>query len=60
MSPVTIEDAQARLPELIEQLAPGEELIITREDRPIAKLVEQADRVVRQDSPGAVPSSTWP
>jgi antitoxin (DNA-binding transcriptional repressor) of toxin-antitoxin stability system len=42
MSTVTIEEAQARLPELIDRLAPGEELVITRGDQPVAKLVGQA------------------
>jgi prevent-host-death family protein len=39
---VTLEEAQARLPELIDQLAPGEEVIITRNARPVARLVSQA------------------
>jgi antitoxin (DNA-binding transcriptional repressor) of toxin-antitoxin stability system len=36
---ITIEEAQAKLPEIIDKLEPGEELIITRNDWPIAKLV---------------------
>ncbi len=36
---VTVEEAQARLPELIDQLAGGEPLTITRGGRPIAQLV---------------------
>jgi antitoxin (DNA-binding transcriptional repressor) of toxin-antitoxin stability system len=36
---VTIEEAQARLPELIDRLARGEVLIITRGDSPVAQLV---------------------
>ena len=39
MPTVSVEDAQARLKELIEQLAPGEEVILTQDDRPVAKLV---------------------
>jgi antitoxin (DNA-binding transcriptional repressor) of toxin-antitoxin stability system len=39
MATITIENAQARLGELIHQLTPGEELIITENDRPVAKLV---------------------
>ena len=42
MPTVTIEDAQAHLPELIDQLAPGDEVIILRGDQPVAKLVGQA------------------
>jgi antitoxin (DNA-binding transcriptional repressor) of toxin-antitoxin stability system len=39
VSTITLQEAQARLPELIEQLGPGEELFITQNDRPVAKLV---------------------
>src|SRR5947199_386773 len=36
---VTVADAQARLPELIAGLQPGEAVIITDNDRPVARLV---------------------
>jgi antitoxin (DNA-binding transcriptional repressor) of toxin-antitoxin stability system len=42
VSTVTIEEAQAKLPELIELLSPGQEVIITRDAQPVAKLVSQA------------------
>ncbi|HEV3145947.1 MAG TPA: hypothetical protein VGZ47_18825 [Gemmataceae bacterium] len=35
---VTIEQAQSQLPELIERLQPGEEMVITRQGNPVAKL----------------------
>ena len=35
---VTIEEAQAHLPELIAQLIPGEELVITQNNQPVAEL----------------------
>ena len=38
MTTVTIEDAQAKLPELIGGLARGEELVITRDGEPVATL----------------------
>ena len=38
MSTVTLEEAQAQLPRLIDQLRPGEELVITRDNRPVARL----------------------
>jgi antitoxin (DNA-binding transcriptional repressor) of toxin-antitoxin stability system len=41
MPTVTVEEAQAKLPELIEDLLLGEELVITREGRPIARLVRE-------------------
>ncbi len=42
MPTMTIEEAQAKLPELIERLAPGEEIVLTRNARPVAKLVGQS------------------
>lgn len=36
---VTLEEAQARLADLIDHLAPGDEIVITREQQPVAKLV---------------------
>jgi antitoxin (DNA-binding transcriptional repressor) of toxin-antitoxin stability system len=42
MPTITLEEAQARLPQLIEKLAPGEELVILRNAEPVAKLVGQA------------------
>lgn len=39
---VTMEEAQAKLKELIHQLTPGAEVIITENQQPVAKLVSQA------------------
>ena len=39
MTTLTIDEFQARLPQIIDDLHPGEELVITRGDRPVAKLV---------------------
>lgn len=36
MSTVTLEEAQAHLPQLIDQLQPGEEIVITRDQKPVA------------------------
>jgi antitoxin (DNA-binding transcriptional repressor) of toxin-antitoxin stability system len=38
MSTVTLDDAQARLPELLDQLQPGEELTIINQTQPLAQL----------------------
>lgn len=38
MSMVTIQEAQARLTDLIHKLAPGEELLIVENNLPVAKL----------------------
>jgi antitoxin (DNA-binding transcriptional repressor) of toxin-antitoxin stability system len=53
MNTVTIEEAQAKLPEIIDKQAPGEELIITREDQPIAKLVGQQRPARKPRQPGS-------
>lgn len=42
MSSITLEEAQARLAELVERLAPGEAVLITRNNQPVAKLVGEA------------------
>jgi len=52
MATVTIEEAQAKLPELIEKLAPGEEVIITRNQEPVAKLVGQGRPARKPRQPG--------
>lgn len=46
---VTLEEAQSHLPELIGRLAPGEEIIITRNQQAVARLVaeRQAERKPR-------------
>jgi antitoxin (DNA-binding transcriptional repressor) of toxin-antitoxin stability system len=41
MTIVTIEEAQAKLPQLIEHLAEGEELVITRNQQRIARLLAE-------------------
>jgi prevent-host-death family protein len=39
MPTVTIEEAKNKLDELIHSLTPGEELVITENDQPVARLV---------------------
>lgn len=39
MATITIQEAQAKLPDLIHDLQPGDELVITENDEPIAVLV---------------------
>jgi antitoxin (DNA-binding transcriptional repressor) of toxin-antitoxin stability system len=41
MATVSIEEAQAKLPELIDRLAAGEQLVITRDQKPIARLLAE-------------------
>ena len=38
MANMTIEDAQAQLLNIIHQLAPGDEVVITENDQPVARL----------------------
>jgi antitoxin (DNA-binding transcriptional repressor) of toxin-antitoxin stability system len=50
---ITLEEAQAHLKDLIGRLAPGEELIITEDDKPVAKLVSaQAPSTRLRPPPG--------
>ena len=36
---LAVENLQVNLPELIDQLAPGDEIILTRGQKPVAKLI---------------------
>jgi len=38
MQTVTLQDAQSRLAEIIEKLSPGEEVVLTRDDKPVATI----------------------
>jgi prevent-host-death family protein len=52
MTTVTIEEAQAHLGDLIEKLQPGEEVVITRNAEPVAKLVAAAAAPAPLRQPG--------
>lgn len=54
---VSLEDAQAKLGQLIEQLHPGEEIIITRDDRPVARLIVEAKASQQPRQLGALKGS---
>jgi prevent-host-death family protein len=41
MPTVTLQEARATLPELIHRLVPGEAVVITENDRPVARLVSE-------------------
>ncbi len=51
---VTVEEAQARLKDLIHQLAPGEEIVITENAQPVARLVNAVltPQAVQRPGPG--------
>ncbi len=47
---ITVEEAQARLMEVIRKLTPGEEVVITDNQRPVAKLIgERLARLLRPE-----------
>jgi antitoxin (DNA-binding transcriptional repressor) of toxin-antitoxin stability system len=52
MPTVTLEEAQAHLPELIERLQPGEPLLITRNQQPIARLLAEEPPKRKPRQPG--------
>jgi antitoxin (DNA-binding transcriptional repressor) of toxin-antitoxin stability system len=43
MQAITLEQAQSRLAEIIDALAPGEEVVLTRGEKPVARLVAAGD-----------------
>ena len=50
MSSLTVQEAQAKLSELIHNMKPGDEVVITENDEPVARLVsaEQKNRAPRR------------
>ncbi|OWK36753.1 type II toxin-antitoxin system Phd/YefM family antitoxin [Fimbriiglobus ruber] len=52
MATVTIEEAQANLPEIIRRMIPGEELVITENQQPVAKLVRVQPTTSKSPRPG--------
>ena len=52
MSMVTIQEAQAKLVDLIHKLAPGEEVVITENNQPVAKLVSEKPPLRQRPGPG--------
>jgi antitoxin (DNA-binding transcriptional repressor) of toxin-antitoxin stability system len=53
MTTVTLKEAQANLAGLIAELKPGEEILITEEDRPVARLVAEAANARKPRRPGS-------
>lgn len=50
---ITIEEAQAHLAELIARLIPDEEVLITQNEQPIAKLIRQPEGLRQPRRPGS-------
>ena len=54
MSPrVSLEEAQAKLSEIIGKLGPGEEMVSTKDDQPVAKLVSEQKATRQPRQPGS-------
>lgn len=49
---ITLQEAQAKLFELVHNLKPGEELVITENERPLATLVGQKPPLTQRPGPG--------
>lgn len=49
---IPIDEAQAKLKELIHQLVPGEEVIITENEHPVAKLISEQPKPPLTSRPG--------
>jgi antitoxin (DNA-binding transcriptional repressor) of toxin-antitoxin stability system len=47
MVTVTVQEAQAKLPDLIHNLTPGDEVVITENNLPVAKLVASPAHQIR-------------
>ena len=53
MASVSLQEAENKLSELIHQLKPGDELIITENDQPVAKLIPHAPPARKPRRPGS-------
>lgn len=54
MSSLTVQEAQAKLSELIHSLKPGDEVVITENDQPVARLVPAEQRQHTPRRPGTL------
>ncbi len=52
LTSITIEEAQASLKDLIHKLNHGQELIITENEQPIAKLISEPQKSQQRPGPG--------
>jgi antitoxin (DNA-binding transcriptional repressor) of toxin-antitoxin stability system len=52
MTTLTLAEAQARLPEVIHNLAPGEEVFITENNKPVATLTGNLSKLAKPPRPG--------
>ena len=59
MATVTLQEAQAQLSDLIHRLANGEELVITENDQPVAKLVKLEEQKEWPCKAGSAKGKIW-
>ena len=59
MPTVTLQEAQSRLPDLILGLIPGEELVITENDLPVAKLARTETKTQWPCKAGSAKGKIW-
>lgn len=52
LATVTIQEAQPKLPDLIHKLTPGDEVVITENNLPVAKLVVEKPPIRQRPGPG--------
>ena len=52
LTTITVEEAQSKLKELIDKLAPGEEVIITENQQRVARLVGERPARLPRPAPG--------
>ena len=52
MTKVTLQEAQAKLAELIRKLTPGDEVVISENNEPVVKLVREKPAVCQRPQPG--------
>lgn len=44
MQTIPVDEAQRRLSQIIDSLTPGEELVLTRENLPVARIIRESKR----------------
>jgi len=49
---IAVEDIKVTLPELLDTLTPGDEVILTRNQQPVAKLVSDVPKPAPKQRPG--------
>jgi len=52
LATITVEEAQINLKELIHQVAAGQEIIITENQQPVARLVSELPKKKQRPAPG--------